>query len=309
MILLAACGSNENESAAIDNSDGTTSNDQLVLDDDYENALSVAAQLALGTVQLEETDNAVNEAQAETLIPLWQALQSLSNSDTAADVELQAVTNQIQESMTVAQIQAIFDMKLTTDSLAELAQEGGFGRGLGGFARGAGQDGQTEGDFQGGGFRGGGPGGGPGGGIIIGGFPGGGPEGGFPGGGFGNLDEDALATRQAEFASGTSGFQDLLMMNMVIRLLQTKTGEIVDNQGANPAGVVFTAVSEALGLNIEKIRAQWIDGATLADVITNKGGDVSVVRETIISALKELPDAANLDAEQLADDWLNSSRN
>ena len=46
-----------------------------VLDASYDGALGAAAQLALGTIQLEETGGAVTPEQAAALLPLWQALQ------------------------------------------------------------------------------------------------------------------------------------------------------------------------------------------------------------------------------------------
>jgi len=39
--------------------------------------LSAASQLALGTLQLEDSEQTVDESQAATLLPLWQAYQSL----------------------------------------------------------------------------------------------------------------------------------------------------------------------------------------------------------------------------------------
>ena len=44
------------------------------LDTAYENALDVTSQLALGTLNLEDTANAVTEEQAAKLLPLWRAL-------------------------------------------------------------------------------------------------------------------------------------------------------------------------------------------------------------------------------------------
>ena len=77
---------------------------------DYTDALSLQGQLALGILQLEETDLAIDETAATELLPLWQALQSLMNSDTTAAIEIDAVVNQIQESLATDQIQAIADM-------------------------------------------------------------------------------------------------------------------------------------------------------------------------------------------------------
>jgi LysM repeat protein len=80
------------------------------LDVSYEGALDATSQLALGTVQLEGTPNAVTEAQARQLLPLWQALQSGVLQGTS---ERDAVIRQIEHTMSSAQIQAIVAMRLT----------------------------------------------------------------------------------------------------------------------------------------------------------------------------------------------------
>jgi hypothetical protein len=271
-----------------------------VLSDGYENALSAQGQLALGIVQLDETELAVDEVQAAELLPLWQALQSLQNSDTAAEAEINAVISQIQEGMAPEQIQAIVDMALTTDSLTALAEGGDLAFGF------RGQAGNVDSGLTGEGFPGGFPGAGPGGGS------GGGPGGFFPGGGFsggpagaGNLSQDDLATRQAVRASGDfGGFQEQILSNIVIQMLANKSGAQLDLPRGNVAPVIFTAAAEAAGLSGEEIRAQMAEGATLAEVITANGGDVVAVRAAIIAALNGLPDAADLDVEQIADDWL-----
>ncbi|MDT8306163.1 MAG: hypothetical protein RRC07_09520, partial [Anaerolineae bacterium] len=181
----------------------------------YPDALTVSGQLALGTLQLEETDLAVSEDQAVALLPLWQALQSLSVSDTTAPAELEAIVRQVSQTMTPAQIEAIQTMQLTNESITELGVE--LGVGFGRFAgRGAGQSAGAE--------QGLGPGGG-----IPGTGAGGGMGRGFGGGATatGEVDEVAMATRQAERESGA--FQEQALTVAVVRLLQTKTGEAPQN--------------------------------------------------------------------------------
>jgi len=89
------------------------------LDVSYEGALDATSQLALGTVQLEGTPNAVTETQARELLPLWQALQSgaLQGTD-----ERDAVIRQIEHTMGDAQIQAIVAMRLTEANVATWAE-------------------------------------------------------------------------------------------------------------------------------------------------------------------------------------------
>ena len=84
--------------------------------------LSEIARLAVGTLKLEGTDQAVTSEQANQLLTLWQAYQTLSASDTTAAAELEAVVNQIQNAMTSQQIQAIQAMQLTSQSVVETMQ-------------------------------------------------------------------------------------------------------------------------------------------------------------------------------------------
>ena len=312
LLVLSACGGSDEPAAEVENNgesqasnDGgnqitiisdskSSESDKARLSDDYANALSVQGQLALGTLQLEDSDQAIDETAAAELLPLWQALQSLSNSQTAATVEIEAVVNQIQDSMTAEQIAAISGMKLTEESLTTLIEEGdfAFGRGaLGGAGRGEG----GEGGFGGGG--------------LPGGRPGGGPGGGLPGGSdFDNLSEDDIATRRAEFAEGGFGdVQDRMLVGVVVRTLQEKTGETPER--VNIFETVFTVIGEEIGLSVEEIQAQTADGTTLAELVEANGGDLEVVKASLIKAFNDLPNAEDLDAGQLAADWLGLSAN
>jgi hypothetical protein len=77
-----------------------------ILTTDYDDALSLRNQLALGTLRL-EGDLVVSPEQSEELLILWQALAALSVSATAAAEEINAVQNQIVNAMTEAQLEAI----------------------------------------------------------------------------------------------------------------------------------------------------------------------------------------------------------
>ena len=52
--------------------------------------LSVPMQVAIGMMKLDGTDHAVTAEQASELLPLWQTLQVLYGSDTAATEEIDA---------------------------------------------------------------------------------------------------------------------------------------------------------------------------------------------------------------------------
>jgi len=315
-LALAACGQGNDQGAAgesaatngntaADNSAGDSGTETIVaqISDNFDGALSPAGQLALGTLQLEDGELAVSEEQATTLLPLWQALQSLSNSETTAQVELDAVVKQIQGSMTAEQVATIAGMKLTADDLTAAVQNGDLGfRGFGG------RNATTEGDSgftpPEGGFIGG-PGGGFG---PPGGVPGEGPGGGFGGGAGGNLSEDDIATRRAEFASNgvTGDMSEQFLIGAVVRLMQTKTGEAPAGPGSL-FETVFSLVADETGLTVEEIQAAMADGQSLTEITENNGGDVAAVREAMITAFEALPNASELDPEQLADQWLSQS--
>ena len=147
-LALTACGGTEAETTG--------------LTDDYENAISVQLQLSAGTFALEGTDLAVDAAQAADLIPLWQVLNSLNESGTAAPEELDALVVQIQETMTTEQINAITSMQLTLEDMGAVMQEYGLTSGLGtgetppeGFVPGSGRDSGVPGLSSGSGGGGG----------------------------------------------------------------------------------------------------------------------------------------------------------
>jgi hypothetical protein len=240
------------------------------LSEDYNDALPVQSQLAIGILQLENGDNAVNETMAAELLPLWRAAQNLSSSETAADAEITAVFNQIQDTLSADQIAAIAAMQLTDESFQALLADGTI---------------SMRGAF--GGNRDGAEGAGNGGGRPGGELPGGG---GGPGGGLPGSDPSAQQTRIAERIAESGGdaasFQALAMTNAVVRLLEGKTGEAPTGDFARGGifGEAITAVSEATGLSAEEVQAALGEGKTLADIIEENGGDLEAVQSTLIEA-------------------------
>jgi len=82
-------------------------------------------RLVMGVVSLEDTEMAVNAEQADALLPLFKMVRALSESDSVAEVELEAVTGQIGDSLTEAQIASIDAMDLTmADMSATMEQLG-----------------------------------------------------------------------------------------------------------------------------------------------------------------------------------------
>lgn len=273
ILALSACGGASGG--------GTTSAAPAGLNENYTDALPVVEQLALGSLRLEETEQAVDESQAATLLPLWQAYQALSASDKAAEAEIAAVVKQLQQAMTSEQIAAIAAMQLTAEDLTASTEELGGLLGRGGWRQG---DGEAEGGFApvpGGGFAGGMPGGGPGGGL----------GGGMPGTGQGQLDPSALATRVAAAEGSGDGdsmgtFRNRTLINALIRTLQIKTGaEVPVPEEAGRFNQAFwDAISGATGIPAETLQAATADGATLAEVITADGGDLEAVEDALRQA-------------------------
>jgi len=85
--------------------------------------MPAATQLALGSLKLDDTDYAITTKQATDLLPMWQVYVELLSSDTAAQEEIDALTEQIQETMTSEQMQAISDMQLTQQDMFTAMQE------------------------------------------------------------------------------------------------------------------------------------------------------------------------------------------
>jgi hypothetical protein len=272
LLSLSACGAP---------GEGNTATATAGLNEAYADALPVVEQLALGSLRLEGTEQAIDESQAATLLPLWQGYQTLNTSDKAAEAEIAALVKQLQGAMTREQIDAIAAMQLTAEDLSSSAQDlGGF------FGRGTGSEGDSE-NSGGQGFR------------FGGGFPGGMPsEGGFGGGvpgggpfvGQGEMDPDAMATRVAEMQSGDSdlvgGLRDRALIGALIRTLQIKTGEeVTPPEGAGRFNQAFLdPIVEATGIPAETLQAALADGRTLAEAITANGGDLDVAKEALRQA-------------------------
>lgn len=254
-----------------------SSGEAVGISTDYDDALSIAAQLAVGTMRLEDTAMAVDIDQAESLLPLWQAYQSLSGSDVTADAELSAVLRQIQGALSVQQLEEIASMRLDVDSLANLMEEGAITMGRSGFG-GAGRSGEESGGSLGN-FQGGMRGQGFGQGL------GGGPEGGVPGGlPPGDLDQNSLATRQAQIAEGDLGeFQDRILVNAVIRYLQEKTGALPEDVGV--FAQVIEIVAGELDLTMEDLQSQIEAGETIAEIVNEHGLEVDALLTKLLEEL------------------------
>jgi len=195
LILVACGGANSAANTA------TTA-----LNEDYPDALPIQTQLTLGILKLEETDLAVDTEQAAELLTLWQAIRSLSSSDITAEGEIEAIVNQILDTMSSEQLETIAAMELTQEGILELTQELGIARGGDWTGEGDPRSSAPDGIVPG---SGGGPGGGMGGGLGGGGF----------GELSGDLDPEQIATLQAERAEKRSS-EDLFSMFLINPLIQ-----------------------------------------------------------------------------------------
>ncbi len=86
---------------------------------------STQNKLGIGILLLEDTDQAITADQANTLLPLWKAIRSLSNDDATSAAEITALYNQIQETLTTAQVKEIQQLTWTQEDLAEIQQRYG----------------------------------------------------------------------------------------------------------------------------------------------------------------------------------------
>ena len=136
LIALSACSSAPAAPAA-----STTTQDtytSTALDTSYEGALAVRNQLALGTLQIDGTPNAITADQAKTLLTLWQALRATTQSGASAQAEVNALLGQIEGALTAQQLTAIKDLKLTQTAFQQWATANGITMAAGGSQPGSG---------------------------------------------------------------------------------------------------------------------------------------------------------------------------
>jgi len=177
--------------------------------------LPIQTKLAIGTFKLEGTNLAVTATEAKDLLVLWTAVKVLSTKNTTAPEEMQALYQQIQETMTPEQVKAIEGMNLTSSDIRSLMNSLGIQQ-AGNFSDAQGQNNgqRTTQSAQSRTNNGGG-------GIGPGGFAGG------IGGGFGENPGQGN-TQRTPLPNQSSIRQSLGLTNLfldpLIKLLQTKAG-------------------------------------------------------------------------------------
>lgn len=321
--VLAGCGGTAAQTAGQPAEAGaaavSTAAGGAGLNESYQDALPVVSQLILGSLKLDADaaaegaaqNLAIDKDEAGKLLPLWQAYQSLSNSDNTAQAEMDALVSQIQDTMRPEQVQAIAAMQLTANSIGEVLQAQGPGLFGGGFGdRGANGGNTTGGSAARGGFDGPPPGGFPGG-------PGGGP-GGIPGagpGGVANASPEqratAIAERVAQDGGQAAGFMTRGLVNALITSLRLKTGDLTQEQlqaeqQQRAALRWLPVISEATGISADDLRAALTGDTTLADAIKAKGGDLAKVQAAMQEALKSNPNLDDKAIQEQIDAALNA---
>jgi hypothetical protein len=218
LLTLAACSSLQLP--------GTSANTAPAQNGQFDPAnMPIESKLSMGTLKLEGTSQAVTAEQAKQLVLLWKAVKSLGNNNNTSNDEIKALYQQIQDSMTPEQMQAIQKMTFTSEDMRTMMQQ----YGIQGFGGNGGpnqtpdpsQRATRTAQRQNGGGQGGFPGGG-------GGFPGGGP-GGFPGGGQGGNNQNRQGTPGVQRTPGAGGNRNFNRMNLLfidplIKLLEQRAG-------------------------------------------------------------------------------------
>lgn len=177
------------------------------------NDLPIASKLVVGTLKLKDTEQAVTSEQAKDLLVMWQVYQDLSNSDTAAQAEIDGLVEQIRGTLTTDQMNAIQAMNLTQQDVFATMQEQG-----GDFMQVRQSSGSSSSTQSGGGMPGG-AGGHPGGGDIAGGAP---PDGGMGGIGGTGASTGTDGTQASGTRPGTGGSMGVPapLVNALIQYLE-----------------------------------------------------------------------------------------
>jgi len=163
----------------------------------FSGELSALNSLMVVVLSLENGEQALTAEQAGDMLPLWKLARSMNESSNVAAEELDALAEQISESLTEEQNAAIAEMEISAASQRELMQEYGVS-----FSGGQGGEDRPEG-FQ----------------RPDGGIPGSGPGGGAGGTG---LSPDQIATMQAERAGFSRSGLNPMLLEVLIELLEDK---------------------------------------------------------------------------------------
>jgi hypothetical protein len=207
LFVLTACGSGSASTSSVGG--GTASTNGFRNAAASTTPLTAESKLALGTIKLEGTKQAVDPKMAANLVPLWQLLYQLKSSSSSAPQEVTAVVDEIKATMTPVQVSTINSMTLTQADIVTAFQQANESSGT----TSTGTSGSTRGNRGGGGGF-----------IFAGGPPGGGGFGGGLGGGGGSSATSTQTAGQtaAQAAQARENAVSSLLINQVIKLLQSK---------------------------------------------------------------------------------------
>jgi len=184
-LILTACGTTASASQS-----ATTSKTK---------SFAGQAELIVGILKLEDTDQAVTAKQASELLPLWEVMKVLADSDTSAQVEIDAAFREVSETLTPTQLQAIKAMKLTAQDVSAFEQ------GMNTTVQSTSKVASSTSNAGFGGPDGGGPGGDGISGIIA-----------------GSLQSSTSNTQSSQVSSGASSQVPMELINALIKVLQKK---------------------------------------------------------------------------------------
>ena len=124
-LVLAACGATRSAGTSSSSGSGGSSRNGAFRNQ----PLTPEAKLALGTIKLEGTPQAVDASLAAKLLPLWQLLAQLNSSSSTAPQEVTAVVDEIRATMNPDQVKSISSMQLTSSDIFAAFQATGAGSG------------------------------------------------------------------------------------------------------------------------------------------------------------------------------------
>jgi hypothetical protein len=104
----------------------------------------------------------------------------------------------------------------------------------------------------------------------------------------------------------TTAMMERLSSNMVIRLLETKTGA-TPQRGFGGMGAVMSVAGELSGLSQEELGQAMAEGQTLGEILVANGVSIEEARTAMIEALAntQLPEGA--DPESWVDNLLSGA--
>jgi hypothetical protein len=94
--------------------------------------VTLETKVAVGILKLENTELAVTAEQAKELLPLWKGVRTIGASEMISDAEMDALYDQIQETLTSDQMAKINSMDLENMDMATLASDLGVSMAMGG---------------------------------------------------------------------------------------------------------------------------------------------------------------------------------